>query len=421
MRQSPAGEWSLWRGGKRLRILGAGGDKHLELLRAMGGNTIRTWSIDQLEHRVDGETLLDRCHALDIGIMAGIWLEHERHGFSYDDPARLAAQRQKVVAGVRRHKHHPAILLWGLGNEMEGPNDAGTDPRVWRELETLARLVKAEDPDHPICTVIAGAAAPKVRALMRDYPSLDILGVNAYAEAPHVATALADAGWHRPFILAEYGPVGHWQIRQTAWGAPVEPASRTKVASYLRAHRRILQEGAGRCLGTFAFFWGQKQETTSTWYGMFLRSGERLPAVDAVSRLWTGQWPSPRAPLPRSIEASFAESDVPADSVLYARIHWDQPAAPRSKQNSTQLSTARWRRVWRVVAESTDRRQGGDPEAAPPEIEGLILRAEGDEVEFRAPSVPGPYRLFLHVLDEHGAACAENIPFRVIAAGTLVA
>lgn len=402
LRCSPSGEWSLWRGRDRLLLHGAGGDRHLELLRELGGTVIRTWGIEQLDERVGGRTLLDRCGDLGLGIMAGHWLGHERHGFSYSDPALVEAQRAKVLAGVRRHKHHPALSLWGLGNEMEGPNADGVDPRIWRELEILARLVKAEDPDHPICTIIAGAAAPKIQALMRDYPSLDILGINAYAEAPDVAQLVSAAGWTGPFILAEYGPVGHWQIRQTEWGAPIEPRSRTKAASYLRTLRRVTRESAGRCLGTFAFVWGQKQETTATWYGMFLRGGEHLPTVDAVSRFWAGRWPRHRAPAVLALKADFSERRIPAGALLHAEAKWRKPPGG-----------AAWRCEWRVLHESTDRKQGGDFEAAPPEVPDCVLRAEDNHVELRAPLRPGPYRLFLYVFDPHGAASADNVPFFV--------
>ncbi|MCU0794220.1 MAG: hypothetical protein MUE42_15535, partial [Opitutaceae bacterium] len=338
---NPEGGWTLLRDGLPYLVNGAGGDGHLELLKEIGGTTIRTWGVEQLGRKENGKSLLDRCHELGLTVMAGIWLEHERHGFDYTDAEQVRRQREAVRASVRRYKDHPAILIWGLGNEMEGPNGDGAVPHVWRELEVLAGIVKEEDPDHPVCTVIAGASVGKVRALMRDYRSLDILGVNAYGGAVGVARALAEAGWDKPFILAEYGPVGHWEVDKTAWGAPIEPLAREKARNYLAAHNAAIADGEGRCLGTFAFVWGQKQETTATWYGMFLASGEKLPSVDAVSYAWNGHWPKNRSPHIDRIEAEFALGTVPPGARLLASAHV-------SDAQDCQLQFD-----WVVVAEST--------------------------------------------------------------------
>jgi hypothetical protein len=241
----------------------------------------------------------------------------------------------------------------------------------------------------------------KVRALMRDYRSLDILGVNAYGGAVGVARALAEAGWDKPFILAEYGPVGHWEVDKTAWGAPIEPLAREKARNYLAAHNAAIADGEGRCLGTFAFVWGQKQETTATWYGMFLASGEKLPSVDAVSYAWNGHWPKNRSPHIDRIEAEFALGTVPPGARLLASAHV-------SDAQDCQLQFD-----WVVVAESTDRKEGGDPETAPPAFPECVLKNGEAQVEFVAPVRPGAYRLFLYVRNGRGGASADNIPFLV--------
>ena len=109
------GGYILVRDGKPSFVKGGGGDSHLDTLVACGGNSIRTWGIDQLEKTVDGKRLVDRAQELGLGITAGIWIEHERHGFNYDDPAQVRKQRDMVRAAVRKYKHCLAILVWGLG------------------------------------------------------------------------------------------------------------------------------------------------------------------------------------------------------------------------------------------------------------------------------------------------------------------
>ncbi len=380
---------------------GAGGSTHLELLKEIGGTTIRTWGIEQLDQQVDGKTLLQRCNDLGLTIMAGIWIGHERHGFNYRDPAQVKQQRDAVRAAVRKYKDDPAILIWGLGNEMEGPESDGRNPTVWKELQMLAEIIKAEDPNHPVCTVIAGAGASKVLSLKENYTALDILGVNAYGGAGGVGKALNDVGYTKPFILAEFGPLGHWEVAKTSWGAPVEPSSKTKAGNYYSSHSTVMEDGGGRCLGTFCFVWGHKQEATATWYGMFLPTGEKMPTVDAMAYAWTGEWPANRSPRIQSIKTDFAEGRVAAGSLHTVSAEVDD------KDGDT-LSFD-----WQVVAESTDRKSGGDAEAAPPTFPECIVQTKDHFAQIRIPSKPGAYRLFLYLRDGKGGGSADNIPFLV--------
>jgi hypothetical protein len=396
-----AGHFKLTRNGQPYELRGIGGDKHLELARDLGATTIRTWGIEQLDRQGGERSLLDRCQDLGLTVMAGIWVQHERHGFNYGDPAQVKRQRDAVREAVRKYKDHPAVLVWGLGNEMEGPIGDGKDVRIWKELNELAKIVHEEDPNHPVVTVIASAAEGKVRSLAVNYPEIDILGVNAYASAPGVGKALKEAGWKKPFMLTEFGPVGHWEVASTKWGAPIEPTSREKAANYYTTHNTVMEDGGGRCLGTFAFVWGQKQETTSTWYGMFLASGEKLPSVDAMSYAWTHQWPKNRSPRIESLEAPFKAGEIAAGTAATVTV------TARDAEND------RLSYEWLVVEESTDRKVGGDHEAAPPVVAGAIVKADGPSLQMRAPAKRGAYRVFCIVRDGQGGASADNFPFFV--------
>jgi beta-galactosidase/beta-glucuronidase len=58
------------------------------------------------------------------------------------DPIWLARQRAAILDLVRRLKNHPALLLWGLGNETGGFERPDVNPLVWRELDRLAQLIQ---------------------------------------------------------------------------------------------------------------------------------------------------------------------------------------------------------------------------------------------------------------------------------------
>jgi hypothetical protein len=395
---STDGTWQLMRNGTPYSIRGAGGYTRLELLKELGGNTVRTWDVDHLGPTESGLPLLDECSRLGLTAMVGLWVNQPRHGFDYSDQTMLETQRDRVRTTVRQFRDHPAVLIWGLGNEMEGN---GQDPKVWRELEVLTRIIKAEDPNHPVCSVLAGTGDEKIRAMLAHFPSLDILGINSYSEAENVDHELATQGWNRPFLLTEFGPRGPWEVALTTWHAPIEPTPAEKVVSYSKSYNAVMHEGRGLCLGAFAFLWGQKQETTATWFGMFLPTGEKTPVVDAIVKAWNGRNPPNQSPVIHSLRADFRERSAKPNSVHTVIVE-----VIDADQDSLKFD-------WQVIAESTDRKQGGDPEKAPPEIPDCVLRGDGPEALIRLPQEPGAYRVFVYIRDGHGGGASANFPFLI--------
>jgi len=400
--QQPDGAWQLLREGKPYAILGAGGVDHLELLAKLGGNSIRTWGIKQLEETdASGRNLLDRAHALGLTVSPGIWVQQPRHGFNLDDPRQVGKQREAVREAVRRYKDHPAILVWGLGNEVEIQRKPEDYPRIFRELNELARIVKAEDPDHPIMTILAGAAEPKIQAVMENYPEIDILGINSYGSSTGVPEKLRAAGWTKPYIQTEYGPKGPWECPKTDWDAAIEPSPREKAESYRAAYDANAVGFRRQCLGTYAFKWGTKQEVTSTWFGLFLDSGEKTPSVDAIARCWTGRWPENRSPMITKVEADFINRTVAPGSERTLAIRAEDP-------EGDVLASEAW-----VMAEAAKPTIGGDKEAVPARIDGCLAATAPLAYTFRAPGQPGNYRAFVKVSDGRGGACTQSLAFRV--------
>ncbi|MAY74125.1 MAG: hypothetical protein CMJ31_05235 [Phycisphaerae bacterium] len=386
------GSWTLLRNGEPYFIRGAGGGSHLDLLKKAGGNSIRRWHVSESNEE------LDRAHERGLTVCQGIWLGHERHGFNYDDKTAVEEQRRMVERIVRAHKDHPALLMWGVGNEVALTGDPN---RFFPELENVAKLIKSIDPNHPTIVVIAGADKHKVRAFMEHCPSVDILGVNKYGGAEHIAEWLAEAGYDGPYAVTEYGPQGHWEIGKAPWGAPLEPTSAEKVAMYRRSYEGAIEANRDQCIGSYVFLWGHKQETTATWFGLFLKDGGRTAVVDEMQRLWTGSYPENRAPTVSEITSPVALKKVAPNSEFEATLVTNDP-------DDDQLTTE-----WLIVAETRDRKMGGDAEAAPPSFPDLTLESTTTSAVLRSPGEPGPYRLFVTVRDSHGGAGTANIPFFV--------
>jgi hypothetical protein len=394
------GSWQLLRGGRPYVIRGAGGDgtgSRLELLKRCGGNSVRTWGADAADKTLDA--------AAKAGTTAtvGIWLRHPGDGgFRYDDPKMVADQQADCERVVRQYRDAPALLIWGLGNEMEGD---GADAHVWAAIENIARAVKRIDPNHPTMTVIAeiGGDGFKARQVAALCPDIDILGVNSYAGLDSLPQRLRAAGWTKPYIVTEFGPSGQWEVGKTSWGAPIEATSTEKAQQYSRRYQESIAAQKGWCLGSYAFLWGTKVEATPTWFGMFLPdSGERLAAVDAMQAAWSGTSPAHPVPAIVQIGCTAGQKEVSAGTTQTVTL----AATGDGPLNATYV----------IAPElGTDSHEPGQP-AAPALAAGTLpAGAPGlaGSQSFSVPDVPGAYRIYVTVRDTHGGAAVANIPFYV--------
>ena len=391
--ESTPGRWELRRGDEPWFILGAGGDGRKDLLAACGANTFRTWGVGP-----DLGRQLDEAQRLGLAVVVGHWLGHERHGFDYRNEAMLAEQFERVRRDVLAHRDHPAVLLWAVGNEMEG-FAAGDDPAVWAHVQALAALIKELDPHHPVMTVTAEIGGGRVRAVHELCPSVDIMGINSYGGAPSVPARYRELGGTKPVIITEFGPPGVWEIGLTSYGAPPELTSTAKAAVYRDAFTAGCLEARGLCLGGFAFTWGAKLEATATWYGMFLPTGEKLAAVDAMSELWSGRAPRDRCPEIRDFGLAGPDVVQPGDTLRVGLAVADPEGAAVDAH-------------WQVFTEVTEYLTGGDVPPAPLELDGIVIAGSAQGATLVAPG-GGTYRLHLTARDGTGGAATASVPFRV--------
>ena len=391
--------WQLLRGGEPYFIRGAGGTYSLQQLAAAGANSIRTWDAENVRGDDDVDVLLDEAHTLGLTVTVGIWLGHERHGFDYNDPEQVAAQLDRARGIVERNKDHPAVLLWGIGNEMEGFED-GDDPLIWKAVNDVAAMVKELDPNHPTMTVTAFVHGGRIEYLHHKSPAIDIHGVNAYGGAVVVPERLRAGGATKPFVLAEFGPVGPWEMPKTEWGAPYEQTSTAKAEFYRRAYKEGIQGAPGLALGSYAFQWGYKMEATATWFGMFLEDGARTGAVDVMTEIWSGSLPDNLAPNVVPLMPRTGTQVDPGDTVQVTTAVIDPEEGPIRVR-------------WVLRPESGEHLTGGDFRSNLPDIDGVILAGDANGASVRMPDEPGPYRLFLYAYDDAGNAATANIPLLV--------
>lgn len=387
------GMFVLMRGGEPYTIRGVGGTERLEELASIGGNSIRTWGPPD-------EAFLDAAHAAGLSVCVGFWIEHERHGFDYDDPAAVAAQIARHCADIDRLKDHPAVLLWGIGNEVELNY---TNRAVWDVVEAVAAHAKRVDPHHPTMTVVAHVPEEAVRQIRQRCPSIDILGVNSYGGLAVVSREVRAAGWTGPYIVTEWGTDGPWESPRTPWGAELELTSTDKARQ--RGERlAMIAADRERCLGGYAFYWGSKQETTATWFNLFLEDGSYTEEVEVLRHAWGGDGRKAEAPQIADLTLNEAVGSsgimVSAGEIMrarYARI--DAGPAARAE--------------WVLKAESEDKRQGGDAEQRARVLPMQVVSQGVEFIEFESPAEPGAYRLYLILRGGGRAAATANIPFYV--------
>lgn len=386
------GKYQLLRDGKPYLIKGVGGSGSKELLKAMGGNSFRTWGADDIGAE------LDEAHRLGLTVTVGIWLEHERHGFNYNDDEFVARQLDKVRKQVLKYKDHPAVLMWAIGNEMEG--EKGNNAAIWSHIDSCAALVKSLDPTRPTMTVVAELGGNKQKNVHRLCPNIDIIGVNSYAGASSLVKRYRLAGGTKPLVITEFGPFGTWETEKNSFGALPEPTSTDKAKFYRDHYIATVKEGEGLVLGSYAFTWGAKLEMTATWFGMLLPDGSKLGAVDAVSTLWTGKPPANQCPTISPIKLGASQKVAPG-AVLDASVI---AADPDGDQLTYQ---------WVLQEEVAKPGVGGDAEHAPPVVANAVSDNATDHANVQMPSKSGRYRLYVYVRDGKGSAATANVPLLV--------
>lgn len=391
-----AGSAHLQREGAPFPVKGAGGDAPFAILAEHGGNTARTWGVG-----ADTRAILDDAHANGLAVAFGIWLGHERHGFDYSDPTQTAAQLEAVRQAVLEYRDHPAVLVWGLGNEMEG-FAAGDNPAIWDHIEDCAALVKSLDPDHPTMTTVAEIGGARVPMIHQRCPSIDIVGINSYGGITSIPQRYAAAGGTKPYMITEFGIWGEYETARTNWDEPYEPSSTTKGPVFANAYQTLATDPL--CLGSIAFIWGEKREATVTWHGMFLETGEKLQAVDNLSFLWKNAVPDNLSPTITTFSGQQS-AILHAGDTFRANIGGGDP-------NGDPLTYE-----YRLLGE-TSGGDFGDEAPPPPDYSQYITQADRFGVTFTAPPFGGPLRLYAFVRDGRGAAATANIPVFIINDGT---
>ncbi|MCC5842681.1 MAG: hypothetical protein JJU05_00375 [Verrucomicrobia bacterium] len=365
-------------------------------VKEMGGNTIRTWGVGS-----ETRALLDAAHAEGIKVMLGLWLEHGRDGAEGDGDMnyllhtdRTRRQTGQILRQVAEFHEHPALLGWGVGNEviLNIPTEEQKIAYA-RYLEALCQEIRKIDPVNPLMSVSAFTVS--VPYWEKYCPSLDVYGINAYGPAiGAIPAVLRELGSQKPYVVTEFGPQGTWDAAKDARGVPVTPTDREKYDQIVRGWAEWVEakrpEG---CLGAFSFNFGDDWGPTSFHLDFFVR-GHRRPGYWATREAFSGRKPEG---LDLNVGGLLMSPVEPAPG------EWVRAGV--EPLNGPSLGE-RVSFYYRTPLEARDIRN----RVLPLEHEALRDRI----YRFQPPRSPGVYEIYMHRLDEAGNLTIAQSTLRVV-------
>lgn len=282
-------------------------DAHFQELQSLGVNTIRTWGTDEFTGQ-----MLDAAHQYGMKVMVGIWMRHGRPGmedddrFNYlEDTEGMEVMYANAVRTVEAYKDHPAVLTWGVGNEVYLNTATDAEKEAYSKLlERICRAIKELDPNHPVTSVEAWTFG--LDWWQQYVPSIDIYGLNIYgAGAAYLAAELEKRGIDKPYIVTEFGVTGEWDMPEDENGVKVEPSDQQKYDAIARGYSEWIKSEPA-CLGVYFFHYANGADFLSIWLFTHFK-GMTRPQYWAIREAYTGQKPANNVPLIEHFELPGAE------------------------------------------------------------------------------------------------------------------
>lgn len=391
------------------QIRGVCGDQDLESLVGTGVNTVRGYTIPAAKAMQPMIDKLDLAQRLGLKMVLSEWMPH--HGenksndgspYTYDYNVRGDAMVANFIAKIEAIGDHPAILMWGLGNEVH------LDEPYLRVVNRMSLAIHERFPHHITSLTMVNAKPEHIEAVKKFAPDLDVLGIQSYSRSGvRKGIKNAEEYWGKPFYMSEFNTEGPWNFQKSEWGVFLDHQSVIeKVKDFKDCYVAI--DESPLCLGSTVFVWGHAITTRPTDFSLVLSpnpngpaAGEKLaglyrtPQADVMIEHFLGQpLKGNRAPVQTKLQFERGEASRFALPGELMRVEF----AGEDADGDT-LEHVTW------ILDSSAR--------LAKTVAGPFPQTSGGHAMIPAPEKPGEYRLMVYTIDNKGGASASSLAFKV--------
>jgi len=387
------------------QIKGVCGDTDLDRLAKLGVNTVRGYTIQEPEVMREK---LDHAHRLGMKMIVSEWMPHHgenknRDGvvWNFDYHAKGDQMVEKLIRKAEAIGDHPALLMWGLGNEVH------LDEPYLRVVNRMSEEIHKRFPHHLTSLTVINVKDEGIEAIKKFAPDIDVLGVQSYSlGAVSGSIKKAETVWGKPFYMSEFNTKGPWNFGKTAWGVELDEPVTRKVSDLKGCYAAI--DGSPLCLGSTVFVWGHAVVYRPTYFSLLLDPNPEgakkggtfdhmltTPQADVMTEHFTGQpIKGNRAPVLSKLEFEEGRTSRLAKPGETMTVKF---AAEDSDNDPVEFVT------W--ILDSSSRKTKG--------VAGPFPQASPEHALIKAPETPGEYLLMVYAMDNEGGASASTIAFKV--------
>ncbi len=222
------------------------------LIRAMGANTIRTFSPPTQKEA------LDELYNNGLYIIMGYWVNP---GQDFSSATVRNIEKTNFLNMVNQWKNHPAVLMWCFGNEVY-PGGSGADAEKWSAWYSLVNEVAQEakniDSSHPVTTInsdIWTIGIQQYGSSDSSMTALDCWGMNLYLgkDFKDRFTKYKSTST-KPLLISEFGCDAYNKLQ--------EKEDQKTQAEYIKSQWQNIEENLftknGVCIGGVVFEWSDE-------------------------------------------------------------------------------------------------------------------------------------------------------------------